>query len=328
MKIKLGTALRVIISAAALGLIGWFLRGKLGQAFVILKTEVELPIFFIAVGFYFFSIVVLSLRMQFILRFKGIIFGFIQNLYLCFLGIFFSTFLPSAIGGDVMKAVYLVPHAQKKADVFSCLVMDRLSGFCVVIFFALLSSVLLRESWNPVPLWISVACLITFLLSGISFLVWPKSIQWVFSKLRFLPPKLQEKLNQFYDSLAAFFHDRPFLIGSLLISLAGQTLFITSYYFLGQSLQAEIPWTRFFILVPMITIISMTPSVGGVGVRELGAAALFRNYMPEERAAALTILLAVLIYAHSFLGGIWYLLRGHRDKMPQQVTPDNPPQNS
>jgi uncharacterized membrane protein YbhN (UPF0104 family) len=118
------------------------------------------------------------------------------------------------------------------------------------------------------------------------------------------------------------------LLGSLLISLAGQTLFITSYYFLGQSLNAEIPWTRFFILVPMITIISMTPSVGGVGVRELGAAALFRNYMPEERAAALTILLALLIYAYSFAGGIWYLVRGHREKAAHSVTGGHSTQNS
>lgn len=328
MKFNLGTAVRVVVSLAALLLIGWLMRDKLGHAISILRTEVRPPLFLMAALVYFLSILVLTLRMQAILAFKKIIFGFFQSLYLCFLGIFFSTFLPSAIGGDVMKAVYLTPHARKKSDVFSCLVMDRFSGFCIVVFFALLSSSLLRESWNPVPFWLSLSGLIVFVSIGLFVFIWPESIQWVFSKMRFLPHKLQDKVNQFYDSLSAFFHDRSFLIKSLLVSLLGQTLFITSYYYLGQSLNADIPWTRYFILVPMITIISMTPSVGGVGVRELGAAALFRNYMPEERAAALTLLLAFLIYSYSFLGGIWYLLRGHKEKVPADTSKSLDMQNS
>ena len=64
MKMKLGTAIRVIVSVSALGLIVWLMRDKLGQAFVILQNEVNLPMFLIAAGVYFLSIVVLSLRMQ------------------------------------------------------------------------------------------------------------------------------------------------------------------------------------------------------------------------------------------------------------------------
>ena len=317
MKPKLGTLLRVVISLVALAVIFWFLRGKLGEAVEILKTEVRLPIFFIAAGFYFISIVVLSLRMQLILANKKIHFGFGEAIYFFFLGIFFNLFLPSAIGGDVMKAVYLTPRAKSKADVFSCLVMDRLAGFCIIIFFALLSAALIRESWNPVPLWVSLLLLAMLVLGGLAVFIRPEWIQWLFSKMRFLPHKLQEKLNQFYDSLTGFLHDRLMLVRGLLFSVAAQVLFIIAYYFLGQSLNANIPFSNFFMLVPMITIISMAPSVGGVGVRELGAAALFQLYMPDERAAALTVLLAVLTYAFSFLGGIWYLIRGHKEKIPK-----------
>ncbi len=137
--------------------------------------------------------------------------------------------------------------------------------------------------------------------------------------MRFLPHRFQQKLNEFYDSLSGFFHDRPFLIRSLLCSIAAQCLFITAYYFVGKSLDAPIPFSRFFLLIPMITMLSMMPSIGGAGPREAGAWFLFKMYMPDERATALMILMDVLIIAFGFAGGIWYLLRGHKEKVPPQV---------
>lgn len=309
MKIKTGTLLRILISVSALVLIPWFLRDKLHEAFAILRTEVRLPFFLLACAMYFLSIGMLALRFHIALRAKQFFWGFANTLYVSYMGIFFSLFLPSAIGGDVIKAVYLSKHARQKADVFSCLVVDRLSGFCIVMLLAFLSSALLQESWNPIPAWASWLALGIGISGGLAVFFYPAFIPFIFSKLRFLPKRFQEKLNQFYDSLSGFFQDRPFLIQSLLCSIVAQSLFITAYYFIGQSLDAPIPFFKFFMMVPMITILSMAPSINGLGVREAGALFLFKMYMPDERALAMTVLVDVLIYSFSFLGGIWYLIK-------------------
>lgn len=322
---KIGTLLRILVSVAALILIPWFLRGKLGEAFHILSTEVKLPYFLIAAAIYFFSIIVLAWRLHISLAVKNAGGSFMNTVYVSFMGIFFNLFLPSAIGGDAVKAVYLSKNARNKADIFSSLVVDRLSGFCIVMFMAFFSSASMRESWNSVPAWMSWAGLGLLVCGGAAVFIRPEIIPFIFSKLRFLPPRFQEKLNAFYDSLSGFFHNRPFIIRSLMISLIAQSLFITAYFFIGKSLDAPIPFSRFFMMIPMITILSMAPSINGLGVREAGALFLFKMYMPAERALAMTVLIDVLIYACSFAGGIWYLLES---VMQSRVSPKRQAQNS
>lgn len=310
MTMKWGTVFRALISISALVLIPWMLRDKLHEAFLILRHEVNYYYFFLAVIAFFFSLASTAGRMHGILDAKHIQWSFGSTLYVTFMGLFFSLFLPSAIGGDIVKGVYLAKHAKSKADVFSCIVIDRFSGFCVVVGLALLSSALLQESWNPMPAWMSWSAMGVMLVIGLAVFIKPEIIPWFFSKLRFLPHRFQEKVNQFYDSLSGFFHNRPLLIQNLAFSLLAQSLFIVAYFFIGKALDAPIPFSRFFMMVPMITIISMAPSINGLGVREAGALFLFKMYMPAERALAMTVLISVLAYAFSFLGGFWYLVRG------------------
>lgn len=310
MKIKWGTFFRVLVSVTALALIVWFLRDKLSEAFLILQNEVNYFWFGLAALAFFLSLASTAGRMHGILHAKQVEWSFGSTLYVTFMGLFFSLFLPSAIGGDIVKAVYLSKHAKSKADVFSCIVIDRFSGFCVVLGLAFLSSALLQESWNPMPAWMSWTAIGVMLSFGAAIFIRPEIIPWIFSKMRFLPHRFQEKLNQFYASLSGFFHNRPLLIQNLAFSLLAQSLFILAYFFIGKSLDAPIPFAQFFMMVPMITIISMAPSINGLGVREAGALFLFKMHMPAERALAMTVLIGVLVYAFSFLGGIWYLVRG------------------
>lgn len=310
MKLPLGTWIRILISVTAIILIPWLLRDKLHDAYLILRHGVQFPYLVMAAFFYFLSLLSTATRMHFILKAKQIIWGFFDTLYVSAMGIFFSLFLPSAIGGDVVKAVYLARHAKNKADVFSCIVIDRFSGFCIVLGLAFLSSVILREPWNPIPIWMSYTALAVMAVVGIAIWIRPEWIPFVFSKMRFLPHVLQEKVNRFYDSLSGFFHNRPLLIGNFFFSFCAQSFFIVAYYFIGKSLDAPIPFPLFFIMVPMITIISMAPSINGLGVREAGALFLFKLYMPAERALAMTVLIGALIYFFGFLGGVWYLIRG------------------
>ena len=53
-----------------------------------------------------------------------------------FIGIFCNLFLPSAVGGDVIKIIGLSKVVQQKPKVFASVVLDRLSGFAGIVVVA------------------------------------------------------------------------------------------------------------------------------------------------------------------------------------------------
>lgn len=113
---------------------------------------------------------------------------------------------------------------------------------------------------------------------------------------------------------------------AILLSFISQTVFVTSNYWIALSLGAAIPFWKFFILIPVISIVSMAPSIGGLGVREASVLYLFSLYLPSERALAFTVLMDILIYTFSIAGGIIYAFRGGlkmpADNDPMQSTQD------
>ena len=100
------------------------------------------------------------------------------------------------------------------------------------------------------------------------------------------------------------------MVVAILLSFVGQAVFITSSYWIATSLGAGIAFWKFFILIPVISIVSMAPSIGGLGVREASVLYLFSRYLPSERALAYTLLSDILIYSFSIGAGIIYAFRG------------------
>jgi hypothetical protein len=97
---------------------------------------------------------------------------------------------------------------------------------------------------------------------------------------------------------------------AILLSFLGQAAFISTNYWIALSIGADINYWTFFILIPVSYIVSMAPSIGGLGVREASLIYLFSRYLPAERALALTVLMDVVIYMFGIGSGVWYALRG------------------
>lgn len=97
---------------------------------------------------------------------------------------------------------------------------------------------------------------------------------------------------------------------AVLLSFVGQTVFVSTNYWISRSIGADINYGVFFILIPVSSIVSMAPSIGGLGVREASLIYLFSRYLPSERALALTVLMDVIIYLFGIGSGVWYGFRG------------------
>ncbi len=306
-----GILARLLISVGAIGFILYSFRSKLSEALTILKTEVRWEYFLIAVLTYLAGLGLLAVRLNVMLKVHRIILSFWESFYLGLVGLFFNLFLPSSVGGDVVKIYYAAKHSPgKKIQATTSIIMDRLMGFVALAILTMAAFAFYSRQNHDAH----IDKVIYLFLGGIFlmafFFLSPKSTEFFIIFGRILPLKLREKLAVLVDALYQFkLHFKSMSVG-VLISLATQALFIIVYYWLTVSLSVDIPVLTFFIIIPILTVISMAPSLGGLGVREAGVMYLFSKYMPHERALALSLLLDMLIYGFSIASGIIYSIRG------------------
>ena len=93
----------------------------------------------LAAGFaiYFFIYLFGLLRWQMLLRTAGISASFKKIISSFSGGVFFSIFLPSTIGGDLIRSADLAGHTRKTKEVIATVFLDRLSGYIGLVLIIL-----------------------------------------------------------------------------------------------------------------------------------------------------------------------------------------------
>ncbi|MBN1688487.1 MAG: flippase-like domain-containing protein [Candidatus Omnitrophica bacterium] len=306
-----GTLFRIGISFGAIGLILYSLRDKLGEAIQILKTEVAWGWFFLAALTYLCALLIQAVRIQHVLKIQNIILKYSESFYLSYIGLFFNLFFPSAVGGDVGKAFYVYKHSGKKIESMTSVVLDRLLGFIALMLMAVGAiMVFSKEISDPhinqvVYSFLAVMLLVVFFFASRRFARLFKFVTgWVKSE------KWKKRLTDVYYAIYNYKNHKLLMSFLILISVAAHCMFIVLHYWLALGLGIDMPLWLFFVLVPVVAIVSMAPSLGGLGVREAGLIYLFSRFVPSERALVLSILVDMVIYGFSLTAGVIYSFRG------------------
>ena len=306
-----GKALRIGISFAAIILVLYSMRDKISASISILQTETSWEWFIAAVGIYFLGLAVIAVRLQWVLRVQEIHMKFRECYYLGFVGLFYNLFLPSAVGGDIVRAFYTYKHSGKKVESATSILLDRLMGFLATIVIAFFGLLYFREEIGSAY----IDCAIygaggVFLFCAVFFA--SRRFARLFKGIVEILPgrKWKEKVVEVYEAIYGYRHHHWPVFVALILSFLGQFIFVCSNYWLALSIGADIIFWKFFILIPVISIVSMAPSIGGLGVREAGVLYLFSRYLTPERALAYTIVMDILIYGFSIGAGIVYAFRG------------------
>ncbi len=291
--------LRVAVSALLLGWIGWQTDWpNVSRAFATLRGEFWLA----ALGLLLVTQVVGSVRWRLFAHALRFTQSLPRMTGYAFIGNFFNLVLPTSMGGDVIRAWYLDGKSGRKLAAFASVFLDRLNGLVVLIVMAC-TAVLLAPvelpAWIPLCVWGcaagGIAGLATLFLCA------------RFGGARFgrLPVK---RVRQLRTMLQLLKEPRTFLAATLL-SLFVQMASVGIVWLIGQGLRAPIPTAYYWILVPMVSLLTLLPvSINGMGVRE-GGVVLFLAPLGVEQATALTLaFLWFLVYAAgSLLGGVVYL---------------------
>jgi len=234
-----------------------------------------------------------------------------------FIGMYFNLVLPTSVGGDVVRVWYLDGQSGNRLAAFASVLLDRLNGLVVLVALACLAvtlSPLDLPPWIFYSVWSIAGCGVLGLISLQLF----RGIATRLMKGR----KHAGKLEQLKTTIDLFGKPR-ILAGTLILSLGVQAASVLVVWLIGQAIQAPVPATYYWIVVPMVSLLTLLPiSVNGMGVRE-EAMVLFLAPLGIAEGTALTLsLLWFAVNAGiSLLGGAVYLL-GH---FPKPETPARTP---
>ncbi len=305
------TLLRLFVSFGAIGAIVYFMRDKIGESMSILQHEVIWLLFFLGAFIYFTGIILQSIRLLYIFKTHEIHLKFREAIYLSFLGLFFNLFFPSAVGGDIAKAFFASKFTGKKLESASAVLQDRLVGFVTMITLAILAVMFAGKQLDNPQINKLILVFLAVMIFTVVFL-FSKRVARRFKFMHvFIPSEsIRGKLNDLYHSIYGFKRHPMILVTTLALSAVAQLCFIFVHYIVTRSMVSDVDILIFFLLVPVIAIVSMAPSLGGLGVREAGVIFLLKDHITSERAMALSLLLFIIIYAFSLGAGIIYAFKG------------------
>jgi uncharacterized membrane protein YbhN (UPF0104 family) len=217
-----------------------------------------------------------------------------------FIGMYFNLVLPTSVGGDVVRAWYLDGRSGRPLAAFGSVLLDRLSGLGVLLVVAALGvalSPLDLPHWVGWFVWGSCASA----LAGLLLLPLAARLKAAASR----------RARQLLNAFSAVSSPR-LLLATTALSVVVQVANVVLVWLVGQAIGAGVPGAYYWILVPMVSLLTLLPiSVNGMGVRE-GAMVLFLAPLGVGKGTALTLafLWFAVTAAVSLAGGLVYLF-GH-----------------
>ncbi|MCX5680230.1 MAG: lysylphosphatidylglycerol synthase transmembrane domain-containing protein [Candidatus Omnitrophica bacterium] len=306
-KILRSAVFKVIISLSLIMILLYLMRGKYGEIAAALKNT-NIRIFALGFTIFLITIGVASYRFLLIIRAQGVTnINFKDAASLSFIGLFFNNFLPTSIGGDLVKAYCLSHKTRDRIGSFASVLVDRLIGLLTMIFMAsvallFIQSSIISDDIRQVLYGITALALILVLL--IINKTFAKKVSGILAFARPMAIKFKEA----YYTIHHYKHNKRLIAKSLAISVMSQLLSYLSFGTIAFSMGARISPIDAFLRIPLVSLMSMLPSLNGLGLREGATVVLFGPLIGKESAFAVSILWILVLLMSSIIGGLIYAL--------------------
>jgi uncharacterized protein (TIRG00374 family) len=320
-KSKVSRLLRILVSGALLAWVLW--RADLGEvAARFTGARFEWLLFAFAVNT--LGNVLGAWRWQLLLRSQGRRIGIprLFNTYL--VGLFFNNFLPSTIGGDVVRAA----DAKKKGggtltENLTVVLVERLIGLLATLTLGGIAALTGEANRiDPRITWALAAALV--LSAGGLYLALHAGFRRLVLNLAERIPVafVRRTVGKMVAAFELFSRARGALLGNFVLSLGFQFLLIVHFYLIQFAFGGTVPFVSFLVVVPLVFCVMMLPiAINGLGVRESAFVwFLSRAGMDPATALALSLASYVIAVGQGVLGGGVYLYRQFRDPTPTPVT--------
>ena len=300
--------LKVIVSIILI----WLIFRSVDMSNVIKNlSKVQINLLATAIIIFFFQIIVLSYRWALVTGVLGRRLELSSAIRITFISQFFNQILPSTVGGDGVRIWLHHKTGSSFRQSVHSVISDRALAIVMLLIFILAGFFMQSEVLgDSLTRWVadyialgSLACFATFL--------------WIATPLcrkfgKFLLVREIAEMSQVIKKI--LFNSRK-VLPIMFLSGLNHSLSIIGLMVLSNALGQTINWSAFFVLVPLVLLLSMIPlSIGGWGVREGVMVAAFSFVgMPSEGALSLSLAFGLVITLVSLPGGLFWLISNRGD---------------
>jgi uncharacterized membrane protein YbhN (UPF0104 family) len=308
-------ALKLAVSLILLAVL--FSRVDVAQLWASARRA-SLPWLIVAMTFYTMNMVLSTWRWSLLLDAQHVQLPGRRLLGSLLVANFFNNFLPSNIGGDVIRIRDTAHALHSKTTATTVVLVDRALGLLALVLIAAVgaSMAVRMHGTGSLPIWPSwlwaifvVGTLITapamYSPAGVGRLLRPLTVlhpEWIGGRI----DTMTSVLNRFREKPLA-------VIGCFTGALIVQGLVVAFYFGLVHSLAIPITWWDLAVIVPLSLVVQMLPlSLNGFGVREAAFSFYFsRIGLPIASAVLLSLVGAALMMLFSLSGAAVYVSRHH-----------------
>ena len=269
-----------------------------------------------ALGLYLLMVLTSAWRWGLLLRAQHLRFSFRMLIESFLVATFFNNFLPSNIGGDVVRIADTARVAGGKTLATTVVLMDRGIGLMGLVLMAAIGATAAQRAVGTTAggvgagmLWagFGIAAII-----ATPALLMPHAFARMLQPLRIIHPEWIDARLERFTSVLARFRETPASIGGCFVgAIMVQTLLVAFYLAIAHSMRIPVSFAELAVIVPITFIVQMLPvSMNGFGVREATFGFYFgRLGLPLESALLVSFMGAALIMVFSLSGGMTYALR-------------------
>ena len=250
-------------------------------------------------------------------------------------GIFFNTFLPGSVGGDIIKATVLARGQKRRTAAVATVVMDRAIALWALVWFV---AMLGGACWLAGLLTGGVASFIVTValaVAGVTGLGWlllgllPELRAERFAGRLGRLPGIGGTVSELWRAVWMYRKQPGTVYGVMLLSWVGHIGFVGAFYFGIKAFWSPgmglIPsFAQHFLLVPMgLVMQALVPTPGGAGGGEWGFAALYVLFgAPEANGVLASLIQRVFSWLAGLAGYVVYLVAA--PSLPKAEAPSEP----
>lgn len=290
--------------------------------------SIDLVLFAVGALCFFVTVLIAGARWWWLLRVNGTDVSLGETLRLTWIGVFFNNVMLGSTGGDVVKALYIMKRCPgHRVPVLVSVIVDRVLGLTSLALLAAVLVLFALDRFAAIALGIWGVIVGVGLLGTVAFSKRLRTLVRLKSLLERLPHRVGHVLR-LIDQAVFFYRDhKVVIVASLLTGIANHVVSVLSVVLMGRALGVGMPTFEYFVLIPVINIISAVPIMpNGWGIGEAMYQNLFGTYgaaylsgtadareVMGTRGVALSVLYRLHTIAWSLLGGVFMLFE--KDKV-------------
>ena len=278
---------------------------------ILLRVQI-LPVI-VAFALLYIGLFLSSYKWQILMKALNFRFRINELIRLYWVATFFQNFLPTSVGGDVVR-ITVLRNTKRLAQVTASILIERLTGFITLLALSFLVFLLRPNYFNlgdqEVIIWLILASLLLFIFA---LLLYGQKIIKVFKCSIFRKQKMIKSILSKFEkvlvSVGIYRKEKITIIYAFIVSLFFYLSLIVFQYLAFFSLGIEVPFIEVFLLAPLIPLISILPiSLNGIGIAEGAFVILYTQLgISPEQALAVALLRRILLLVFSLVGGIFIL---------------------